>query len=86
MTPAPHLILEVGRRLPQRDLKLAWRVTFSVAIDIASTLSLPTQAVHDLFLTRPPTSGVLRPITVQLSVCTLTNAYSCNALDGGASG
>ncbi len=85
-TPAPQLMVELGRRLPQHNLEFGWRGTFTRTMEYSPTLSVPGVGIHDLFLTWRPDTGVLRDVTVQLSVNNITDELYYNALDVAANG
>ena len=81
-TPAPELMLEIGRRLPQQNLEIGWRGTFAGPVTLASGDRFPGYVVHDLFLTWRPQSGALRGIDVQFAVNNVFDLNYYNALDG----
>ncbi|WP_068303957.1 TonB-dependent receptor domain-containing protein [Pararhodobacter sp. CCB-MM2] len=85
-TPANQITLEVGHRLPSRNVEFGWRGTFAQGMTVASGDYVPGYGVHDLFVTWRPTQGVLRDLEVQLAVNNIFDRYYYNALDVGAYG
>ncbi|MDR5652177.1 TonB-dependent receptor domain-containing protein [Ruixingdingia sedimenti] len=68
-TPAENLALTLGMKLPDQGLRFGWRVQ---AFDDITTASATTtgagHAVHDLFASWQPQSGVLQGLQIDLGV------------------
>ncbi|MCB1391332.1 MAG: TonB-dependent receptor [Rhodobacteraceae bacterium] len=81
-TPAPRLMLELGRRLQDSNLEIGWRGTFAGPATLASGDHFPGYGVHDLFLTWHPQGGMLRGVDVQFAVNNVFDRNYFSALDG----
>lgn len=86
-TPAENLALTLGAKFPDRGLRVGWQMqAFDDITTASATTSGSGYAVHDLFATWTPQSGVLEGIDVNLSVENVFDrTYRNNlALDNGA--
>lgn len=85
-TPAENLALTLGAKLPAQGLRMGWRMqAFGGIVTSSASTTASGFAVHDLFVTWQPQTGVLKGIDVNFGIDNVFDrAYRNNlALDNG---
>jgi len=80
-TPAEHVVLTLGAKLPERAMTLGWRASyFDGIVTSSATTTAPSYDTHDLFVTWAPEEGALAGLEVNLSVENVFDAAYRNNL------
>ncbi|MBZ4690567.1 MAG: TonB-dependent receptor [Cereibacter sp.] len=87
-TPAENVAITLGRKLPARNLTLAWRASYFDAITTSSAAtSAGSYDTHDVFLTWTPEDGALGGFSLNAGIDNLFDAtYRNNLVQDNATG